>query len=150
MDDSFIKLHEASFVLFAARVRIVRLLVSISWNGNYNGFDLLLKYSFFSLGIGVWFSLRFVFVPRIVFPGCLLLGGWNIAYWAPSSGEIWNWVRGFSLYMSALLWVDDSHLEVTLFSLLFSVGCYLHQRVMISVIKLCWVVGLADLHGVNV
>ncbi len=50
-----------------------------------------------------------------------------------------------SLYMSSLLWVDDSHLEVTLLSLLFSVICYFHQREMISFIKLetcrlicCW------------
>ncbi len=55
-----------------------------------------------------------------------------------------------SLYMSSLLWVDDSHLGVTLLSLLFSIICYFHQIVMISVIKLCRVVGLADLHGVNV
>jgi hypothetical protein len=54
------------------------------------------------------------------------------------------------LYRSSLLWVDDSHLGVTLLSLLFSVICYFHQIVMISVIKLCRVVGLADLHGVNV
>jgi hypothetical protein len=47
--------------------------------------------------------------------------------------------------MSSLLWVDDSHLEVTLLSLLFSVICYSHQREMISFIKLetcrlicCW------------
>jgi hypothetical protein len=52
--------------------------------------------------------------------------------------------------MSSSLWVDDSHLEVTLFSLLYSVICCFHQIVMISVIKLCRVVGLADLHGVNV
>jgi hypothetical protein len=52
--------------------------------------------------------------------------------------------------MSSLLWVDDSYFEVTLFSLLFSVICHFHQIVMISVIKLCRVVGLADLHGVNV
>jgi hypothetical protein len=55
-----------------------------------------------------------------------------------------------SLYMSSLLWVDDSHLGVTLLSLLFSIICYFHQIVMISVLKLCRVVGLADLHGVNV
>jgi hypothetical protein len=29
-DDSFIKLHEVSFVLFAARLRIVHMLASIS------------------------------------------------------------------------------------------------------------------------
>ncbi len=52
--------------------------------------------------------------------------------------------------MSSLLGVDDSHFEVTLLFLLFSVICYFHQMVMISVIKLCRVVGLADLHGVNV
>ncbi len=46
--------------------------------------------------------------------------------------------------------MDDSHLEVALLSPLFSVICYFHQIVMISVIKLCRVVGLADLHGVNV
>ncbi len=37
-----------------------------------------------------------------------------------------------------------------LLSLLFSVICYFHQIVMISVIKLRGVVGLVDLHGVNV
>ena len=52
--------------------------------------------------------------------------------------------------MSSLLWVDDSYFEVTLLSLLFSVICYFHQMVMISVIKLCRVVDLADLHGFNV
>ncbi len=55
-DDSFIKLHEASSVLFAARVRIVLMLVSINWNGNYNGFDLLLKYFPFSRHMCVAFS----------------------------------------------------------------------------------------------
>ncbi len=34
----------------------MRLFVSISWNGNYNGFDLLLKYSFFSRYRCVTFS----------------------------------------------------------------------------------------------
>ncbi len=39
--DSFIKLHEAFFVLFAARFRIVYMLVSITENRNYNGSDLI-------------------------------------------------------------------------------------------------------------
>ena len=52
--------------------------------------------------------------------------------------------------MSSSLWVDDSHLGLALLSLLFSVICFFHQIVMISVIKLRWVVDLADLHGVNV
>ena len=50
--------------------------------------------------------------------------------------------------MSFLLWVDDSHLGEAL--LFMVVICYFHQIVMISVIKLRRVVGLADLHGVNV
>jgi hypothetical protein len=51
--------------------------------------------------------------------------------------------------MSSLLWVDDSCLGEALF--FFDVViCYFHQIVMISVIKLRRVVGLADLHGVNV
>jgi hypothetical protein len=53
-------------------------------------------------------------------------------------------------YMSSLLWVDDLCLEEALFFLVFPVICYFHQIVMISVIKLCRVVVLADLHGVNV
>ena len=52
--------------------------------------------------------------------------------------------------MSSLLKVDDSHLGSALLSLLFSAICFFHQIVMISVIKLRWVVDLADLHGVNV
>ena len=52
--------------------------------------------------------------------------------------------------MSSLLWVDDSHLREALFFLVFPVICYFHQIAMISVIKLCRVVDLADLHGVNV
>ncbi len=52
-DDSFIKLHEAFSVLFAARVRIVFMLVFINRNGNYDGFDLLLKYFFLPPGICV-------------------------------------------------------------------------------------------------
>jgi hypothetical protein len=52
--------------------------------------------------------------------------------------------------MSSLLWVDDSCLGEALFFLVFLVICYFHQIVMISVIKLRRVVGLADLHGVNV
>ena len=52
--------------------------------------------------------------------------------------------------MSSLLWVDDSHLGEALLFLVFPVNCYFHQIVMISVIKLRRVVGLADLHGVNV
>jgi len=52
--------------------------------------------------------------------------------------------------MSSLLWVDDLCLGEALLFLVFSVICYFHQIVMISVIKLRRVVGLADLHGVNV
>jgi hypothetical protein len=52
--------------------------------------------------------------------------------------------------MSSLLWVDDSHLEVTLFFSVIFCNLLFHQIVMISVIKLCRVVGLADLHGVIV
>jgi hypothetical protein len=51
--------------------------------------------------------------------------------------------------MSSLLWVDDSHLGGALLFLVFLVICYFHQTAMISVIKLCRVVGLADLHGVS-
>ncbi len=51
--------------------------------------------------------------------------------------------------MSSLLWVDDSHLEGALLFLVFLVICYFHQIAMSSVIKLCRVVGLADLHGVS-
>ncbi len=46
--------------------------------------------------------------------------------------------------------MDDSHLGLALISLVISVICFSHQIVMISVIKLRWVVDLADLHGVNV
>ncbi len=52
--------------------------------------------------------------------------------------------------MSSLLWVDDSHVGEVLLCLVFPVICYVHQIAMISIIKLCRVVGLADLHGVNV
>ena len=55
-----------------------------------------------------------------------------------------------SLYMSSLLWVDDSRFGEALLFLVFPVICYVHQIAMISIIKLCRVVGLADLHGVNV
>jgi hypothetical protein len=55
-----------------------------------------------------------------------------------------------SPYMSSLLWVDDSRLGKALLFLVFLVSCYFHQIVMISFIKLCRVVDLADLHGVNV
>ncbi len=55
-----------------------------------------------------------------------------------------------SPYMSSLLWVDDSRLGKALLFLVFLVICYFHQIVMISVIKLCRVVDLADLYGVNV
>jgi hypothetical protein len=51
--------------------------------------------------------------------------------------------------MSSLLWVDDSHLGEALLFLVFPVTCYVHQIAMISIIKLCRVVGLADLHGVS-
>ncbi len=72
-DDSFIKLHEAFSVLFAARLRIVRMLVCLSWNGNYNGFDLIglnFPYAVFrSVGVcGVFLLL--LFFPCF-FPGCL-------------------------------------------------------------------------------
>ncbi len=46
--------------------------------------------------------------------------------------------------------MDDLHLGLALLSLLISVICFSYQIVMISVIKLRRVVGLADLHGVNV
>jgi hypothetical protein len=52
--------------------------------------------------------------------------------------------------MSSLLWVDDSCLGEALFFFVYLVICYFHQIVMISGIKLRRVVGLADLHGVNV
>ena len=55
-----------------------------------------------------------------------------------------------SLYMSSLLWVDDLRFGEALLFLVFLVICYSHQIVMISVIKLCRVVDLADLHGFNV
>ncbi len=45
--------------------------------------------------------------------------------------------------------MDDSHLGEALPFLVFPVICYFHQ-IVISVIKLRRVVGLADLHGVNV
>jgi hypothetical protein len=47
-DDSFIKLPKAFSVLFAARLRIMRVLVSLSRNENNNGFDLV-GLNFFSL-----------------------------------------------------------------------------------------------------
>ncbi len=47
-DDSFIKLPKAFSVLFAARLRIERVLVSLSRNENNNGFDLV-GLNFFSL-----------------------------------------------------------------------------------------------------
>jgi hypothetical protein len=40
-DDSFIKLPKAFSVLFAARLRIVRVVVCLSRNENNNGFDLV-------------------------------------------------------------------------------------------------------------
>ncbi len=55
-----------------------------------------------------------------------------------------------SSYMSSLLRGVDSQFEVALSPLLFSVICYFHQIVMVSAIKLCRVVGLADMHRVNV
>jgi hypothetical protein len=55
-----------------------------------------------------------------------------------------------SPYMSSLLWVDDSQLGEALLFLVFSVMCCFHQMVMISVIKVHRIVGLADLHGVNI
>ncbi len=51
--------------------------------------------------------------------------------------------------MSSLLWVDDSHLGGALLFLVFPAICYFHPIAMISDIKLCQVVGLVDLHGVN-
>jgi hypothetical protein len=47
-DDSFIKLPKAFSVLFAARLRIVRVVVCLSRNENNNGFDLV-GLKFFSL-----------------------------------------------------------------------------------------------------
>jgi len=55
-----------------------------------------------------------------------------------------------SPYMSSLLWVDDSRFGEALLFFVSPVICYFHQIVMISVIKLCRVVDLADLHGFNV
>ncbi len=46
--------------------------------------------------------------------------------------------------------MDDSCFGEALLFLIFPVICYFHQIVMISVMKLRRVVGLADLHGVNV
>ncbi len=72
-DDSFIKLHEAFSVLFAARLRIVPLLVFLSWNGNYNGFDLIglnFPYAVFqSVGVCGVFLLLLLFL--LCFPGRL-------------------------------------------------------------------------------
>ncbi len=64
-----------------------------------------------SFGIVLFFScLTFLFY-RDTFLHC-----------APSGGEIWNLFAAFSMYVF-LLWVDDSQLELTLFSLLFPVDC---------------------------
>jgi hypothetical protein len=52
--------------------------------------------------------------------------------------------------MSSLLWVDDSRFGEALLFFVSFVICFFHQIVMISVIKLCRVVDLADLHGFNV
>ncbi len=51
--------------------------------------------------------------------------------------------------MSSLLGVDDSYLGGGAFLGSFLM-CYFHQIAMISVMKLRRVVGLVDLHGVNV
>jgi hypothetical protein len=69
-DDSFIKLHEAFSVLFAARVRIVRMLVCLSRNENNNGFDLV-GLNFFSLEyrrVAFFFILLLYLVSSL---GCL-------------------------------------------------------------------------------
>ena len=64
-DDSFIKLPKAFSVLFAARLRIVRVLVCLSRNENNNGFDLV-GLNFFSLEYKrVAFFIIFVVVSRI-------------------------------------------------------------------------------------
>jgi hypothetical protein len=65
------------------------------------------------------------------------------------AAEFGTKLAAFSVYAS-LLWVDDSRLGEALLFLVFSVMCCFHQIVMISVIKLHRIVGLADLHGVNV
>jgi len=62
----------------------------------------------------------------VLFSRCFtfLFTGIPFLYCALSSGEIWN-ISRLSPYMSSLLWVDDSQLELTLFffSLLFLVNC---------------------------
>jgi hypothetical protein len=51
-----------------------------------------------------------------------LFTGIPFLYYALSSGEIWNLLAAFSVYVF-FLWVDDSQLELLCFSLLFPVNC---------------------------
>ncbi len=107
------------------------------------------------LCVGVFFLGRRRVVFFFYWVSFFLVAALNVIclddlYCAPSSGGILELNSRLFLYMSSLLWVDDSCLGEALFSLVFPVICYFHQIVMISVIKLRRVVGLADLHGVNV
>ncbi len=69
-DDSFIKLPKASSVLFAARVRIVYMLVCLSRDENNNSFDLV-GLNFFSLSTGVWRFFLILLLYFVSFSGCL-------------------------------------------------------------------------------
>jgi hypothetical protein len=93
--------------------------------------------------LGVWRSFYYCWSSRFVFPiVCLLKYSHIECHLAAKSGTECGLI---GLLRYELYW-----LEMMLLPLLFSVICYYHQIVMISVIKLRWVAGLVDLHGVNV
>ncbi len=94
--------------------------------------------------------LSYSVVSCIVVLGCLFLDWMRCCVLSTIKRRNFELDSRLFLYMSSLLWVDDSCLGEVLFFSVFFVICYFHQIVMISVIKLRRVVGLADLHGVNV
>jgi hypothetical protein len=109
-----------------------------------------LGWTSFFLSIGVWrFTLFCCCILYLLF-GCLFSEMMKYLHIARHlAAKFGTRLAAFSVYV-ILLWVDDSRLGEVLLFFVFFVICYFHQIVMISVIKLCRVVDLADLHGSNV
>ena len=116
---------------------------------NFNTFDRILVDLCWGVSSQTYMSSVFLGV-FLLFVAALIIICQNVSILRAIQRRNLELDSRLSPYMSSLLWVDDSRLGEALLFFVSFVICYFHQIVMISVIKLCRVVGLADLHGVNV
>ncbi len=130
---SFIKLHLASSVLFAVRLHVVYMLVCLSWNGIYSGFDLIVLNFFFSEYRRVAFS-SYCCCILYRFSDCLFFELMkylhierHLAAKFGTNFATFDWI-GLLCYRWFVLW--------WCYILVLSGKRYCHQIEMISVIKM--------------